>query len=150
MCLADVTTQLGIEGKRIEDETYDPFRTFRWAIAGFILHGPYFSLGFSKLDRFFGPATSISTVIKKTAAAQFILFPPYLVGIFGFMGVLEGCQDVPKKVIERVPEAFLSGCVFWPISNMINFACVPAPFRIPYLATSAGVWNSYLSWTNAR
>lgn len=161
MCLADVGTQLCLEGKSFTTTTtdllpYDPHRSLRWAAAGILLHGPYFYLGFSKLDQFFGPATttaattSIRIVAQKTATAQFILFPPYLVAIFSFMGVLEGCNDIPKKVGARVPETFLSGCIYWPISNGINFALVPATFRVPYLAASAGFWNSYLSWTNAK
>ncbi len=150
MSVADIGTQVGIEGKGVEDSSYDPYRTMRWAVAGIVLHGPYFYVGFSRLDQYFGPATSIVTVAKKTATAQFFLFPPYLVGLFSFMGVMEGCEDIPKKVAKRAPEAFLSGCVFWPISNSVNFALVPATLRVPYLAASAGVWNSYLSWTNSK
>ena len=153
MSVADIGTQLMCMengNTKVDVSNYDPYRTLRWAAAGMVLHGPYFYLGFSRLDQYFGPSTSIWTVVKKTATAQFALFPPYLVGIFSFMGVLEGCEDVPRKVGEKVPETFLSGCVFWPISNSVNFALVPPTFRVPYLAASAGVWNSYLSWTNSK
>jgi protein Mpv17 len=149
MCVADALTQVGIEGKSF-DTTYDPYRTLRWGAAGFALHGPYFFAGFSRVDKYFGAATSIQTVAKKTAFAQFVLFPPYLILLFSFMGVLEGNQDVPSKVKSRVPEAFMGGCIFWPISNGLNFALVPPSLRVPYVATSAGLWNCYLSWANAR
>jgi protein Mpv17 len=150
MCFADIGTQLGIEGKQFNDSSYDAYRTLRWTVAGTTLHGPYFFVGFSKLDKYFGAATSISIVAKKTAVAQFVLFPPYLVALFGYMGLMEGYDDIPKKMRERVPEAFVSGCIFWPVANGINFALVPPTLRVPYLATSAGLWNCYLSWANAR
>jgi len=149
MCAADALTQVFIEGKG-DDTAFDPIRTLRWTVAGLTLHGPYFYLGFSKVDRYFGAATSLAVVMKKTAAAQFILFPPYLVALFGYMGLMEGHDDIPRKIRQRVPEAFLGGCIFWPVANGINFALVPSSLRVPYLATSAGLWNSYLSWANAR
>lgn len=149
MCISDALTQIGIEGKTF-DATYDLYRTLRWTAAGLLLHGPYFFVGFSRVDSFFGAATSIQTVAKKTAFAQFVLFPPYLVLLFSFMGLSEGHSNVPRKVQERVPEAFVGGCVFWPISNGLNFALVPPSLRVPYVATSAGLWNCYLSWANAR
>jgi hypothetical protein len=149
MTAADLGTQLFIEGKSWDDD-YDWKRTLRWTAAGVFLHGPYFFTGFSVLDKSFGVATSLRTVAKKTAVAQFFLFPPYLVALFGFMGVLEEHPDIPDKIRQRVPETFLSGCVFWPIANVLNFTFVSPTMRVPYLAISAGIWNSYLSWTNAK
>jgi protein Mpv17 len=167
MSVADVCTQLGIEGRSLDGNNtttdksyyYDPSRTLRWAIAGLTLHGPYFFAGFARVDAYFGPATSLSVVAKKTAVAQFVLFPPYLVGLFTYMGLMEaakseaeteGTFNIYQKVQQRVPEAFLGGCVYWPVANGLNFAMVPATMRVPYLALSAGVWNCYLSWMNAR
>jgi protein Mpv17 len=152
MSVADVATQLLIEGKS-EDE-YDPKRTLRWTLAGLVLHGPYFFAGFSVVDKYFGTAAapSLAVVAKKTAVAQFVLFPPYLVALFGLMGVLEQHDPdiIGQKIRQRVPEAFLGGCVYWPVANGINFAFVSPTLRVPYLAASASVWNSYLSWTNAK
>lgn len=161
MCSADAVTQIFVEGHRLPDNNnsvdtgknetpFDLERSLRWAIAGLTLHGPYFFLGFSRIDRHFGAATHLSTVMKKTAAAQFILFPPYLVALFSYMGMMERNPDIIQKVKERVPEAFLGGCVFWPVANTINFSMVPGTMRVPYLALSAGLWNGYLSWANNR
>lgn len=157
MTLADIGTQTLVEKSqrdaRVNDKTtskLDWQRTGRWTMAGLLLHGPYFFTGFTILDRRFGPATSLRNVALKTATAQFFLFPPYLVALFGFMGLMEGQSDVIEKIEKRVPEAFLSGCVFWPVVNSVNFSVVSSTMRVPYLAACAGVWNSYLSWTNAR
>jgi len=122
---------------------------------GLFLHGPYFFAGFSFLEKRFAassPASVVSwkSVAKKTVAAQCFLFPPYLVILFGVLGLLEGNPDIPGKIQKRVPDAFMSGCVYWPIANSINFKFVPNNMRIPYLALSAGAWNSYLSYSNQR
>ena len=148
MTAADILTQLGIETTK--QHNYNVHRTLRWTAAGLTLHGPYFFVGFSQLDRYFGAAPTFRTVALKTAAAQFILFPPYLCMLFAYMGWMEGCNDVPTKLRQRVPEAFVGGCVYWPVANGINFWLVPSTLRVPYLAMSAGMWNCYLSWANAR
>mmetsp|Transcript_19375 Transcript_19375/g.41805 ORF Transcript_19375/g.41805 Transcript_19375/m.41805 type:complete len:291 (+) Transcript_19375:124-996(+) len=166
MTVADIVTQLLVEKRTLfgggTDEEiktddsqssvaeYDPVRTLRWAIVGLTLHGPYFFNAFARLDRIFGAATSLLVVAKKTAFAQFVVFPPYLVALFTYVGILEGSDDVWGKVRDRVPKAFLSGCVFWPIANCINFAAVPSRMRVMYVASVGGLWNGYLSYLNAE
>lgn len=150
MTVADIATQVIIEGKSLERQDYSWTRTLRWTTVGVFLHGPYFFTGFAILDKYFGAATSLRIVAKKTATAQILLFPPYLVALFGVMGVLEQHPNIPDKIQKRVPETFLSGCLFWPVANAINFTFVSQTMRVPYLAVSAGIWNSYLSWTNAK
>jgi protein Mpv17 len=149
MSVADALTQTIVHGS-ISADGYDVERTLRWSICGLVLHGPYFYCGFSVLDKRLGRATSWKVVAKKTAAAQFVLFPPYLCLLFSLMGILEGRTDIIAKIKHQVPEAFLSGCIYWPIANGINFALVHDRMRVPYLALSAGLWNSYLSWNNQR
>jgi len=148
MTVADIATQMLVEGKSSAD--LDAQRTLRFTVAGLALHGPYFFVGFSALDRQFGAPTSFKVVAQKTAAAQFILFPPYLAMLFGLMGTLEQHPNVAEKIRTKVPEAFMSGCIYWPVANSINFALIPTTFRVPYLAVSAGLWNCYLSWENAK
>ena len=164
MTLADVATQLLVEkrsllvpgGKADDDNAvsaaprYDPVRTLRWTTVGLALHGPYFFLSFGKLDKMFGAATNLWIVAKKTTFAQFVVFPPYLCALFTYLGIMEGNGDVLGKVKDRVPKAFMSGCVFWPIANILNFSFVPASRRVPYLAAVGGLWNGYLSWLNAK
>jgi hypothetical protein len=149
MFVADALTQTIVEGKS-SAESNDITRSLRWGICGLVLHGPYFYSGFSVLDKQFGPATTWKVVAMKTAAAQFVLFPPYLCLLFSFMGILEGHPNVIEKIKRQVPEAFFGGCIYWPIANGINFSLVHGSMRVPYLALSAGFWNSYLSWNNQR
>mmetsp|Transcript_3417 Transcript_3417/g.7815 ORF Transcript_3417/g.7815 Transcript_3417/m.7815 type:complete len:142 (+) Transcript_3417:292-717(+) len=96
------------------------------------------------------PAAAVSwkTVAGKTVAAQLVLFPPYLVLLFGSLGVLEDHPDVVQKIRGGVPGAFRNGCLYWPVVNAVGFKIVPNHLRVPYVALSAGAWNSYLSFAN--
>jgi protein Mpv17 len=147
MGVADVATQL-VDDDHRHNNSWDYVRTIRWSVVGMTLHGPYFAAGFARLDAIFGASTTMAVVVKKTAAAQLFLFPPYLVLLFTYLGLLEGVEDIGQKVTERVPTVLANGCIYWPVANMINFGLVPAAYRIPYLSTAAGVWNCYLSYTN--
>ena len=145
--------------KKSNDSNYnndwDYERTIRWCIAGLCIHGPYFFVGFSRIDTYFAslkpPIAPWKMVTSKTLIAQLILFPPYLVALFTYMGYMEGLESIDKikdKVVDRVPKAFYTGCVYWPIANGTNFALIPNTMRVPYLAMTAGIWNGYLSYMN--
>ena len=118
-----------IQAKTNNNNNYwDYERTIRWYIAGLCIHGPYFFVGFSKIDNYFAslkpPIVPWKMVVSKTLIAQLVLFPPYLVALFTYMGYMEGLESVEKikdKVIDRVPKAFYAGCVYWPIANGTNF-----------------------------
>ena len=157
MTVADIMTQLVVEKRSLQDgdsdsegvARYDPVRTLRWTTIGLALHGPYFRYCFSRLDQMF-KTQSLLVVAKKTALAQFIVFPPYLVALFTSLGLLEGKNDLVEGIRTKVPKAFMSGCIFWPIANAVNFSLVPSTARVPYLASVGAMWNGYLSWMNSK
>jgi protein Mpv17 len=37
----------------------------------------------------------------------------------------------------------------WPLANAVNFAIVPAPYRVLYVNFVSLCWNTYLSSVNA-
>ena len=156
MTVADIITQLIAEKRPIDGDSkdmkrYDPVRTLRWSTIGFALHGPYFRYCFAKLDQIFaGIAPSLLVVAKKTTLAQFVVFPPYLVALFTALGIMEGSDDIAAGVRTKAPKAFMSGCIFWPIANAVNFSLVPSTARVHYLASVGALWNGSLSWMNSK
>ncbi|KAF4677769.1 hypothetical protein FOL47_010362 [Perkinsus chesapeaki] len=102
-------------------EAYSPERSARFALVGCTLHGPYFFLTFRQLDRYFGPAVNIRTILAKTAAAQVGVFPIYLVALFAYLGALDGVSSIRDNVAQKAPEAFMAGCGFWPVANIFGF-----------------------------
>eukprot|EP00934_Nitzschia_sp_Nitz4_P003695 Nitzschia sp. Nitz4//scaffold184_size43902//40243//40818//NITZ4_007291-RA/size43902-processed-gene-0.39-mRNA-1//1//CDS//3329539678//3685//frame0 len=152
MTISDIATQLLVEknNNRDGDTHLDLNRTLRWSLAGLVLHGPYTSVAFSMLDRWFGAATSLKVVATKAISAQVLVLPSYLIALFALIGTLEDHPNVMEKIQTKFPTAYINGCVYWPIVNSLNFAFVPLPLRVPYMATSGGLWNSYLSWSNSK
>ena len=69
-----------------------------------------------------------------------VLFPPYLVALFTYMGIMEQQHDknntnntnnsIITKVQQHVPKAFMCGCFYWPIAKAINFTFVPTAARV--------------------
>ncbi|MGK3757060.1 MAG: hypothetical protein ACI8RD_009374 [Bacillariaceae sp.] len=130
---------------------FDVGRTLRWSATGLLLQGPYFFAGYSAVDKIFGATKkSWMVVAKKTITVQSLLFPPYLVLFFGFMGQMENHPNVEKKIENGVSKAFVPGCMFWPVANTINFAMIPPTYRVPYSAVAGIFWSSYLSYANAK
>lgn len=59
-------------------------------------------------------------------------------------------ETLSDKVLAKSKDAFIAGMGFWPVANVFNFAFISPAHRVPYLAACGGVWNSFLSWLNAR
>mmetsp|Transcript_11397 Transcript_11397/g.41712 ORF Transcript_11397/g.41712 Transcript_11397/m.41712 type:complete len:212 (-) Transcript_11397:297-932(-) len=130
------------------DQGYDLARIARFGVTGLVLHGPTFFHGFRAVDRLFGASTSLVTAAKKTATAQFTLFPFYLTCFFPFLAALEGRTPAGclEKLESNIWPTFCMGSAFWPATNIINFALVPPSGRVLYVNAAGLLWNSYLSW----
>eukprot|EP00922_Rhytidocystis_sp_ex-Travisia-forbesii_P033538 GHVS01049819.1.p1 GENE.GHVS01049819.1~~GHVS01049819.1.p1 ORF type:complete len:211 (-),score=34.46 GHVS01049819.1:189-821(-) len=137
---------------------WEPLRSLRWAVVGCSLHGPFFFTALGAVDRLLGSSTSIRVVLAKTAIAQLVFFPPYLCALFPYLLFLESplssssltLSEYVQHIYLKVPSAFQTGCIFWPIANIANFLLLSPKHRVLFLALSAGVWNTYLSDYNHR
>eukprot|EP00898_Chlorokybus_atmophyticus_P001875 jgi/Chlat1/2689/Chrsp180S08751 len=68
------------------------------------------------------------------------------------MSLLEGktASQGFEKLRQGFRPTFINGCAFWPAVNMFNFMVLPPTGRVACAALAGLVWNSYLSFTNAR
>eukprot|EP00921_Rhytidocystis_pertsovi_P018531 GHVQ01029310.1.p1 GENE.GHVQ01029310.1~~GHVQ01029310.1.p1 ORF type:complete len:181 (+),score=11.70 GHVQ01029310.1:636-1178(+) len=150
-CSRNHSIILPVDNEKGSESCY--VRRLRWFLLGLTLHGPFFFWGMRRLDSFFGVAKNMSVVVKKTAAAQTLLFPPYLCLLLPLLGLMEGRVTSWKEALSdlssRFPHIFSVGCCFWPAANVINFFCVPPSGRVLYLAGAGCVWNTFLSWQNS-
>lgn len=148
-CLCQAIQHRGAARKQIQ---HDWQRTGRFGLVGLTLHGPFFLAGFQLLDGYFGNTKTLSNAFLKTAVGQVTLFPVYVAAFFTYMGVLEG-KTLPQCV-EKVQSSMLptmvTGTIFWPAANMVNFMYVPSTHRVAYVSLMGLVWNAYLSWVNTR
>ena len=148
--VGDVIMQ-SIEYKNGELEEWNQWRTARFAIAGLTLHGPYFHLGFGKVEQIFGPSKTFRTALVKMGTSQVTLFPVYLSLLFPYLSLMEGKSF--SMAIDKTKQVwwptFVNGAIFWPAVNMINFTMVPPGSSRVFCVAFAGiVWNCYISYVN--
>lgn len=126
-------------------------QTARFGIVGLTLHGPYFYNAYRWLDTRFGTAATLQKALVKTAAGQVTVFPVYIASFFGYMGLLEGLS--PAQCVSKVQQAmaptFMTGCLFWPVANTVNFMVVPPTGRVLFANGAGLIWNSWLSFENS-
>ncbi|KAK9808051.1 hypothetical protein WJX73_009814 [Symbiochloris irregularis] len=152
LALGDVLCQ-AIQHKSVGSlrHSWDRKRTGRFALVGLTLHGPTFFTGFRAVDGFWGPGKGIGEVLKKTAAVQLIVFPPFLATFFYYLRRLEGKshQTGVQSIKDNFWTAFSAGSIYWPVVNVVNFALMPADKRMLLTSSAALVYNTFLSWVNA-
>jgi hypothetical protein len=176
---ADVFAQgLETDGGGISQNQLDIYRSLRFGVVGLTLHGPYFGLGFARIDAYFGQTKGLAMTMKKVVATQLILNPPYLVLLFGWMGMLEGKTDLIANTQEKTIAAMIPNFMFWPVANFVNFSFVSPQWRVACkslldpacfgciesasslvlivlvliliadVASCGGMWNTYISLLN--
>ena len=151
MFAGDVTCQAFVNSTTSFWKEVDAGRAAKMGLVGFSLHGPYMYLAFSRVDNYFGVASTLRNVLTKTAVIQLSAFPFYLCVLFAYLGFLEG-RSFPTEIVSNVKEkakkAYMAGCVFWPIANIFGFRYIPSHARVMYLASVGVVWNTYISYMN--
>ncbi|KAJ3187010.1 hypothetical protein HDU85_007048 [Gaertneriomyces sp. JEL0708] len=152
--LGDLLNQVVVEPRtnppnglsQTQSTNVDWVRALKFGFTGALLHGPYFLYGFRMLDRVCGPSRSLSTVLKKSALGQVVLFPPYVVAFLSLTAVLDG--ETPwTRLKSRFMPILVNGSIFWPAANFVNFRFVPSHWRIAYVNVVGIGWNTYLSFT---
>ncbi|KAK9324984.1 hypothetical protein V1517DRAFT_315681 [Lipomyces orientalis] len=130
------------------DEEYSPLRTFKVMITGSILSLPTFAW-VKFMAKNINHSNMIISVALKVVANQ-LCFAPFFLSSFLTTGFLaQGILD-PGEIIDRlkqrVPIAWMNGCMFWPNIVILNFTLVPPHFRGLVNSAASVVWQAYLSW----
>jgi protein Mpv17 len=86
--------------------------------------------------------------LKKTVFGQVTIFPVYVSAFYTYMGLLEGrsLSESVRRMGERFIPTMITGAVFWPCVNVVNFMVVPSHQRVAYVGLAGLIWNAYLSW----
>jgi hypothetical protein len=126
-------------------------RTFRFALIGATLHGPFFCAGLAWLDRLFPGAPTPALVAKKVLTGQLVLFPTYTATFLAYLRVLEGTPvaALPERLASErgsLAQTITRGSIFWPCVNVVNFSVVPPGLRIFAMNCAGLAWNAYLSY----
>ena len=128
----------------------DPGSVGRFALVGGTLHRPYFLGAFALVDKL--PLQRVHSTLArafvKTCVTQVTVFPVFLGLFFPYIALLEGKPLAEKR--SAATNALLHGSLFWPAANMFNFTFVPSSGRVYYAAAVGLMWNTYVSFLNAR
>ncbi|WVF68331.1 hypothetical protein IAT40_003096 [Kwoniella sp. CBS 6097] len=137
--------------------TYDPARTFRFAIYGMAM-GPLIGRWMRVLERAIpvraGAAAAGNGVqlAKRVAADQIIMAPFGMMLFVGSMGVMEGRSgdEIQQKFSDMYLPALIANWKVWPLIQTINFKLMPIQYRVPFQSTCGIAWTLYLSLLNAK
>lgn len=144
---ADITCQL-IEHK---GEHFNLLRLRNMALVGMCYYGPFYYYYYGMLDRKF-PGKNPRTVLIKLVIDQIAVTIPSLVIFYVFMCQLEGksIEDTKQELQKKFLPTYVTSCMFWPVAQSINFALVPAQYRVLTVSSATFVWLTFLSYIKNR
>ncbi|TRY74876.1 hypothetical protein TCAL_07134 [Tigriopus californicus] len=115
----------------------------RYAILGCVIYPPIVHFWYQWLDgRFAGRSRAV--VIRKVLLDQFVLGPPSLFLFFTVLSLLEGQEDVLAEVKKKYLPTFVLESLFWIPAQAVNFALIPARFRVIFLSIISFTWLNIL------
>jgi len=144
----DVIAQQAIERKR---SRHDFARTARLSFFGGCLFGPPISKWIAFLSRL-RFATPTRAVIYRTWLDQ-TLMAPFVVGwFFTSMSLMEGkgTSGVADSLSTKYAPTLMRGWLVFTPAQIVNFAVVPPQLRFVFVSAVSLVWNTYLSFVNAK
>ncbi|XP_013421365.1 mpv17-like protein [Lingula anatina] len=135
----------------ISQQTIKGVDKYNWANTGRItlltgsLFGPFYTAWYPFLERVF-PGRSARAVLKKIACDQGIAGGILLMVFYVGLSVLERKENVFEEAKQKWPKTFLTGCVFWPTVQSVNFFYVPTYLRTVYVACWSFLWTNILCY----
>lgn len=129
---------------------YDKERCARMGLVG-LSQGPPHHYWYLYLDRIL-PGKTVATVGKKILADQVFAAPFFAITFIIGAGLLEG-KSIAACWTEfkcKFPTIYLFDWVIWPPTQAINFALVPAQYRVLYVNAVTVVWDIFLSYTKHK
>ena len=145
---ADVCCQIY---ERRTTRNFDWTRLKNMATMGLIYYGPVMFYYYRLLDKKF-PGRSPRIIAVKMFVDQFVYTVPSVAIFYVLIGKLEqkSWPDIQVELKQKYIPTYLTSCLFWPTAQVINFAFVPAVFRVAYISVATFVWMSFLSYIKNR
>ncbi|OAA45427.1 Mpv17/PMP22 family protein [Metarhizium rileyi] len=143
--LADLSAQ------RIGKREYDPKRTARTLLIGFVAAIPYFHW-FRFLSTNFNYASKTLSIATKVAINQLCFTPVFSTYFFGGQALLSGetLEATAQRVRDTVPTTWLNSFKVWPATVAFSMALLPFEFRSIFSGVVAVGWQTYLSYLNRQ
>jgi len=133
-----------------KNSSYDVERCLRMGLVG-LSQGPPHHYWYLYLDKIL-PGKGALTVSKKILADQLFAAPFFAITFIFGAGLLEGKSLVScwSEFKCKFPTIYLFDWAIWPPTQAINFALVPAQYRVLYVNAVTVVWDIFLSYIKHR
>jgi len=127
-------------------QTFDKERSARMGLVG-LSQGPPHHYWYLYLDKLL-PGKSNNVISKKILADQIIAAPFFAITFIYGACLLEGKSlgSCWLEFKEKFPTIYLFDWCIWPPTQAINFAFVPAPYRVLYVNGVTVLWDVFLSY----
>jgi len=117
----------------------------RMSVVGGGVMAPVFYVWYKFLDRYMA-GTAMKLIVKKVIVDQAIAGSLSVVLFYISMSILEQKKDKFQELQEKGVQTYLTGCVYWPIVQTVNFRYAPPYARTAFVASAAFVWCIILSY----
>ncbi|XP_078691025.1 mpv17-like protein [Branchiostoma floridae x Branchiostoma belcheri] len=152
---ADVCHQLWhfhfIEKATHQHSTFslDLGRTARMSFIGFACLGNFNYVWIPFLEGLF-PGATVRKTLAKVLVDQVIAAPILITAFYVGLRTLERKPDVFAVVREKFVDTYLTGMMFWPAAQTINFYLLPLQYRVIFLGVCSFTWANVMCFMKAR
>jgi len=150
LLVAGDVIQQKLEISQNPDKKFDTARSARMGLVG-LSQGPPHHYWYLYLDKLL-PGKTAAIVCKKILADQIFAAPFFAITFIYGASLLEGkslgsCWTEFKT---KFPTIYLFDWVIWPPTQAVNFALVPAQYRVLYVNGVTVLWDVFLSYIKHR
>ncbi|XP_054276113.1 mpv17-like protein 2 isoform X1 [Macrosteles quadrilineatus] len=141
-----VQQQIEFYKKVHKKETYDWIRTMNMTIVGFAL-GPVQHFFYKYID-FILPKRTLKSVMKKILLDQTVASPSAICIFFYGLGLLEDgdFKEAHKEMKQKFLTIYMMDWIVWPPTQYLNFAYLPAKYRVVYVNFITMLYDVFLSY----
>mmetsp|Transcript_18957 Transcript_18957/g.26758 ORF Transcript_18957/g.26758 Transcript_18957/m.26758 type:complete len:286 (-) Transcript_18957:230-1087(-) len=140
-------------GQNDDDKTQmDWKRTIASGLVGLLYFGPAAHAWYGMIFKIL-PGTSLISTLQKATLGQ-MLFGPSFTCIFFAVALLQSGSftlgNWVTKIRQDLPGAWLAGCGFWPLVDIISYSFLDPQWIPLFINTCSFVWTIYLSLVSNR
>ncbi|XP_064618149.1 mpv17-like protein [Liolophura sinensis] len=124
-------------------EKYDFRSTARVAAVACVFFGPIYFKWYKFLDKLIKGKTP-KDIVFKVILDQAVVAPPCICIFYIATSILEGREDKFAELKEKGLKTFVTGTLYWPIVQSINFFLLPTHYRAAYVSLCSFIWTNIL------
>ncbi|CAH1273176.1 MPV17L2 [Branchiostoma lanceolatum] len=118
-------------------------------VIGFACLGNFNYVWIPVLERMF-PGATVRKTLAKVLVDQVIAAPLLITAFYAGLRVLERKPGVFAVWREKFVDTYMTGMMFWPAAQTINFYLLPLQYRVVFLGVCSFTWANVMCFMKAR